>query len=179
MNIIDYGLMNDFWKLKDGELGFKPGELHTFVSAVGGKSNFSKVILNQMYGRGLRSSSNFILDSNPFVFDASQPFTLELNYEHVSPNVARFRRHQVRVFMNTEVGTSIMVCLNKELTKKIDAWCTSAFGRGYKKPLARWYRRHKTHTYEFRDKQDAAAFKFYFQSMAIEDNKFPHELEPK
>lgn len=89
----------------------------------------------------------------------------------------RYRRFSVRIRALREDGISVYIGHDCKLLNALDQWCTESFGRGYKKPGSRWSRglahghlqEGKT-TYFFRNRADAAAFKFYWHNAELTEN---------
>lgn len=103
-----------------------------------------------------------------FGFDACH--SIDLRYSEV-----QYRTHRpyaIEVVGVNSDNAGVQVPHNHPLIKHLDKWCFSHYGRPYRKPGARWKRgrNHNTNahgTYYFRNRADAAAFKFHFHQATL------------
>lgn len=101
---------------------------------------------------------------------------IECSYKVASLSHQKYRRHAVTIFAKTEDRYTPCIPPDHALYKHMDAWCREAFGRSYRKPGSRWKRGQRADTsfvndtYFFKNKADAAAFKFHWHQAQLSED---------
>ncbi|MNK46300.1 hypothetical protein D3C87_650830 [compost metagenome] len=108
----------------------------------------------------------------PNIQDATH---IECEYFVAKREHQTYRRNAITIFARNAERYKPNIPPNHAIFKHLDAWCTEAFGRSYRKPGSRWKRGQRAdsslvnNTYFFKDKADAAAFKFYWHQAQLSE----------
>lgn len=106
-----------------------------------------------------------------FILGISEATHIECEYFETDPSHQKYRTHAIRIRPKQE-SQYTEIPQHHAVLRHLDAWSLEHFGRGYRKPGARWLRGRRSgetqrDTYFFRDKKDASMFKFHWHQASL------------
>ena len=98
-------------------------------------------------------------------------FTLLCEYKEVDPSEQKFRRHYIgfRLLHGNSRMWEPSNYRHTDWWKEVAHWCHDSFGRNFRGELSRWHHNTTDCGFYFKDKKDAAAFKFQFHQRVFTD----------